>query len=114
MIVDLVCRALNRAIKNRRPNQKLICHSDRSSQYCSHAYHKIIKQHQFTGSISGKCNCFDNAPIESLWGVLKNELVYHQDYRTRFAAINDITCYIALQRRKTRAVLAVKREFKRV
>ena len=102
MIVDLVCRALNRAIKNRRPNQKLICHSDRSSQYCSHAYYKIIKQHQFTGSMSGKCNCFDNASIESFWCILKNELVYHQDYKTRFVAISDIIGYIELYYNQTR------------
>ena len=65
MTADLVCCALSMAIKNKRPSQRLIVHSDRSSQYCSHAYHKIIKQHQFIGSISIKGNCFENAPIES-------------------------------------------------
>ncbi|WP_313597646.1 IS3 family transposase [Psychrobacter sanguinis] len=102
MTADLVCRALNMAIKNKRPNKGLIVHSDRGSQYCSHAYHKIIKQHQFTGSMSAKGNCFDNAPIESFWGTLKNELVYHQDYKTRFAAINDIIRYIELYYNQTR------------
>ncbi|SJM72623.1 Integrase core domain protein [Psychrobacter piechaudii] len=102
MTADLVCKALNMAIKNKRPSQGLIVHSDRGSQYCSHAYHKIIKQHQFTGSMSGKGNCFDNAPIESFWGILKNELVYHQDYKTRFTAINDIIGYIELYYNQTR------------
>ena len=102
MTSDLVCHALKMAIKNKRPSKGLIVHSDRGSQYCSHAYHKIIKQHQFKGSMSGKGNCFDNAPIESFWGVLKNELVYHQDYKTRFAAINDIIGYIELYYNQTR------------
>ncbi|MGP5415342.1 IS3 family transposase [Psychrobacter faecalis] len=102
MTADLVCKALNMAIKNKRPNKGLIVHSDRGSQYCSHAYHKTIKQHQFTGSMSAKGNCFDNAPIESFWGTLKNELVYHQDYKTRFAAINDIIRYIELYYNQTR------------
>ncbi|MDH4903656.1 IS3 family transposase [Psychrobacter pocilloporae] len=102
MTADLVCRALNMAIKNKRPTQGLIVHSDRGSQYCSHAYHKIIEQHKFTGSMSGKGNCYDNAPIESFWGVLKNELVYHQDYKTRFAAISDIIGYIELYYNQTR------------
>ena len=102
MTADLVCRALNMAIRNKRPNKGLIVHSDRGSQYCSHAYHKIVKQHQFTGSMSAKGNCFDNAPIESFWGTLKNELVYHQDYKTRFAAINDIIRYIELYYSQTR------------
>ena len=43
MPADLVCRALNMAIKNKGPSQGLIVHSDRGSQYCSHAYHKITK-----------------------------------------------------------------------
>ncbi|WP_413520386.1 IS3 family transposase [Psychrobacter glacincola] len=102
MTADLVCKALNMAIKNKRPNKGLIVHSDRGSQYCSHAYHKIIKQHQFIGSMSGKGNCFDNAPIESFWGILKNELVYHKDYKTRFAAITDIIRYIELYYNQTR------------
>ena len=102
MTADLVCRALNMAIKNKRPSKELIVHSDRGSQYCSHAYHKIIKQHQFTGSMSAKGNCFDNAPIESFWGTLKNELVYHEDYKTRFTAISDIIGYIELYYNQTR------------
>ncbi|MBE0442261.1 IS3 family transposase [Psychrobacter celer] len=102
MTADLVCRALNMAIRNKRPNKGLIVHSDRGSQYCSHAYHKTIKQHQFTGSMSAKGNCFDNAPIESFWGILKNELVYHKDYKTRFAAITDIIRYIELYYNQTR------------
>ena len=102
MTADLVCRALNMAIKNKRPSKGLIVHSDRGSQYCSYAYHKIIKQQQFTGSMSGKGNCYDNAPIESFWGVLKNELIYHQDYKTRFAAISDIIGYIGLYYNQTR------------
>ena len=82
MTADLVCRTLNMAIKNKRPSQGLIVHSDRGSQYYSHAYHKIIKQHQFTGPMSGKGNCFDNALIESFSGeeycsARKNELIYH-------------------------------------
>ena len=61
-----------------------------------------IKRHQFAASMSAKGNCFDNAPIESFWGVLKNKLIYHQDYKTRFAAIIDIIRYIELYYNQTR------------
>ena len=67
-VKDLVCRTLNMVIKNKVPSQGLIVHSDRGSQYCIHTYHKIIKQHHFKGSMSGKGDCFDNAPIESFSG----------------------------------------------
>ncbi len=102
MSADLVCRALNMAIKNKRPNQRLIVHSDRGSQYCSYDYHKIIKKHKFKGSMFRRGNCFDNAPIESFWSILKNKLVYHQDDKMRFEAINDIIKYIKLEYNQTR------------
>ena len=81
MTADLVCSALNMAIKSKRLSQGLTIHSDKGIQYCSHTYHKIIKQRPFTGSKNAKGNCFNNAPIGNLWGVLKSELVYYQDYK---------------------------------
>jgi transposase InsO family protein len=44
--------------------------------------------------MSRKGNCYDNAPMESFWGTLKNELVYHRRYTTREEAIKEITEYI--------------------
>ena len=52
--------------------------------------------------MSGRGNCYDNAPIESFWGILKNELIYHKDYKTRFTAITDIIKYIELYYNQTR------------
>ena len=97
MTADLVCKALNMAIRNKRPNHTLIVHSDRGSQYCSEAYRRIIETHGFKGSMSRRGNCYDNAPIESFWGVLKNELVYHYNYETSQQAISDVVKYIELE-----------------
>ncbi|WP_373869345.1 IS3 family transposase, partial [Acinetobacter ursingii] len=36
------------------------------------------------------------APIESFWGILKNELVHHYNYQTREEAKADIIKYIEL------------------
>ena len=47
-------------------------------------------------SMSRKGNCYDNAPMESFWGTLKQELVHHRRYRTRQEAIRDITEYIEI------------------
>jgi len=41
-------------------------------------------------------NCFDNAPMESFWGILKQELIHHRRYRTRQEAVEDITEYIEI------------------
>ena len=54
MTADLVCEALNNAIKYKRPARGLIVHSDRGSQYCSHQYRQIVQKHGFAGSMSRK------------------------------------------------------------
>jgi transposase InsO family protein len=54
-------------------------------------------------SMSRKGNCYDNAPMESFWGTLKNELVYHQRYKTREQAIREIIeVFYNRQRRQKR------------
>jgi transposase InsO family protein len=45
-------------------------------------------------SMSLKGNCYDNAPMESFWGTLKNELVHHRRYETREQARREIAEYI--------------------
>jgi len=103
---NLVNQSLIRAVAVKRPPQGLIHHSDRGSQYCSHEYRNLMDQFGLKASMSRKGNCFDNAPMESFWGTLKQELVHHHRYRTRQEAIRDITEYIEIfynrQRRQAR------------
>ena len=103
---DLVSRSLFRAVTAKRPPRGLIHHSDRGSQYCSPNYQKLLQQFGMKASMSRKGNCYDNAPMESFWGTLKNELIYHCRYRTREEAIKEITEYIEVfynrQRRQKR------------
>lgn len=94
MTKDLISRSLFRAIKAKRPDTGLIHHSDRGSQYCSYEYRDLLKQFGMKASMSRKGNCYDNAPMESFWGTLKNELVHHGRYMTRQEAIQEITEYI--------------------
>jgi len=103
---NLVSESLFKAVAAKRPAQGLIHHSDRGSQYCSYEYRNILERFGLKASMSRKGNCFDNAPMESFWGTLKQELVHHRRYRTRREAIQDITEYIEIfynrQRRQAR------------
>ena len=67
MTADLVCDALQMALWKRKHPKGVIVHSDRGSQYCSHAYQQLIQQHQLHGSMSAKGNCYDNACAESFF-----------------------------------------------
>jgi putative transposase len=93
---NLVSQSLFRAVGAKRPAKGLLHHSDRGSQYCSHEYRGLLRQFGLEASMSGKGNCFDNAPMESFWGTLKQELVHHRHYRTRPEAIREITEYIEI------------------
>jgi len=93
---NLVSQSLFKAVTTKRPAQGLVHHSDRGSQYCSHEYRNILKRFGLQASMSRKGNCFDNAPMESFWGTLKQELVHHRRYKTRQEAIQDITEYIEI------------------
>ena len=106
MTQDLTLSALSRAISHRMPVCGLIHHSDRGSQYCALDYRKLLDRHGLVASMSRKGNCYDNAPIESFWGSLKNELVHHRHYATRAEAEASIREYIEIfynrQRRHSR------------
>jgi putative transposase len=91
---NLVSQSLLRAVTTRRPEKGLLHHSDRGSQYCSHEYQSQLRQFGLEASMSETGNCFDNAPMESFWGILKQELIHHRHYRSRREAIEDITEYI--------------------
>lgn len=80
---DLAIRALNMAIALRRPPKGCIHHSDRGSQYCSHDYQKLLRQHGFKVSMSGKGNCYDNAAMETFFKTIKAELIWRRSWRTR-------------------------------
>ncbi len=94
MTSDLVCTAFKMAVTQRQPQPGLLHHSDRGSQYAGKPYQKLLKQYQCQISMSRKGNCWDNAPMESFFATLKNELVHHQTYQTREQAKSDIFAYI--------------------
>ena len=96
MSKKLIMDALLMAIWRRRPVLGLIFHSDRGSQYCSHAFQKMLKTHGMVSSMSRKGNCWDNAVAESFFGSLKTERVFFSNYATREEARGDIIDYIEM------------------
>jgi putative transposase len=106
MTQELTGQAVFRAVQQKRPPVGLMHHSDRGSQYCAEDYRKLLDQFGMRVSMSRRGNCYDNAPMESFWGSLKNELVHHCRYATRAEAEASIREYIEIfynrQRRHSR------------
>ena len=96
MTAELVQCALKKALRFRKPLPGCIHHSDRGSQYCAAEYRKDIEKAGMIPSMSRKGNCYDNAPTESFWGHLKQELVHHRHFQTRNQAIAAIREYIEI------------------
>jgi putative transposase len=94
LTVDLAEQALTMALANRTPTAGLLHHSDRGSQYAATRYQRLLDEYSITASMSRKGNCWDNACVESFFGTLKRELVYHRRYATREEATQDIFEYI--------------------
>jgi len=83
MTADIATDALTMAWFRRKPAAGLIHHSDRGSQYASHAFQAKLKEYGMDCSMSRKGNCWDNAPTESWFGSFKNERVYGERFETR-------------------------------
>ena len=92
MTSRLVVDALDMALGRRRPG--LLAHSDRGSQYASELYRDLLARHGITCSMSGVAQCWDNAPVESFFASLKQELVHDEQYATREQARGSIIGYV--------------------
>jgi putative transposase len=110
MTRQLVINALTMAVQRRQPSSGIIFHSDRGSQYASEDFQALLAHYNMRCSMSRKGNCWDNAPVESFFGTLKRELVFHRKYPTRFHARQSIFDYIErfYNRRRLHSTLGYK------
>jgi putative transposase len=82
------------ALDSRMPENPLIHHSDRGAQYTSDDFRSELDKYGIQCSMSGRGNCYDNAAVESFFGLLKRERVNRRRYRTRDDARAEIFDYI--------------------
>jgi transposase InsO family protein len=90
----LVIDALTMAIDQRQPDGVLIHHSDRGAQYTSDDFRAELEKHGIQCSMSARGNCYDNAVVESFFGLLKRERINRTRYLTRDEARADVFDYI--------------------
>jgi len=75
MQTKALLRALDDACRTRRtlPSEPVIFHSDQGSQYNADIFRTELAKRNFQQSMSGRGNCYDNAPMESFWARMKTE-----------------------------------------
>ncbi|EGS29909.1 integrase core domain protein [Peptoniphilus sp. oral taxon 375 str. F0436] len=58
------------------------------------AYQAMLEKHHIFQSMSRKGNCYDNAPMENFFSLLKREIYYGHNYRSREELVQAIEQYI--------------------
>jgi putative transposase len=79
--VELVLKALNMALQQRRP-VGVIHHSDQGSQYTSLAFGQRCENAGVRPSMGSVGDCFDNAMCESFFATLECELLNRRSFKT--------------------------------
>lgn len=80
---ELVTDAIEMAVSRRRPDERLVHHSDRGSQYVSLAFGQRCKEAGIDLSMTQGGSPLDNAVAESFFATLKRELVDRYSWPTR-------------------------------
>jgi transposase InsO family protein len=78
--VRLTLRALDRAVRNRRPRQGLIFHTDRGIEYAAGVFKQRLADLGITQSMNRPGKVTDNAYIESFFHSMKSEAIHGERF----------------------------------
>lgn len=83
--VDFVLETINRLIEEHgiSLDAETLIHSDQGCHYTSISFTQLVKDKKLRQSMSRKANCWDNAPQESFFGHMKDEIDLSQCTRFR-------------------------------
>lgn len=92
---DVILSVLKSAIKKRKPNPGLICHSDKGSQFRSKLYRSFLSSNNIVFSYTSlNHSCDENAAQESFHASLKKEWLYRKDFNTIYDVIRAVFEYV--------------------
>ncbi len=90
----LTKRTLKDAFESRKPDSKLLFHSDNGSNYTSKSFMKFVKELNITQSFSRPHIPYDNSVMESFFKTLKAEELYRTKYRSERDFKESVSKYI--------------------
>ena len=100
--VDFVLETVNQLIEKHGTDlsTETLIHSDQGSHYTSIKFIQLLKDNELRQSMSRRANCWDNAPQESFFGHMKDELDLSEcySYEEILNAVRDWTEYYNTER----------------
>ncbi len=85
-VFEMVCSMLDKALAKLKPHERPLLHSDQGWHYRMPRYQATLKERGMVQSMSSKGCCYDNAAMESFFGVLKTEFFYLK----KFSSIEEL------------------------
>lgn len=79
--VELTLKALNKAIRCRKPPKGILFHSDRGSEYAAHAYRNRLASAGFIQSMNRPRTMTDNAHMESFFHSMKADVIHRLPFQ---------------------------------
>ncbi len=92
--INLVLRTVQEARAKEVVTADLHLHSDQGFQYTSQAYFTLTQKYGIMPSMSRRGNCYDNAPAENFFGILKTECIRRHKPKTLDEARQLIANYV--------------------
>ena len=80
--LSMVTTMLEQAFQKIPDSTGLMLHSDQGWHYQHKQYRRMLEEKGIKQSMSHKGNCYDNAVMENLFGHLKSELLYLQEFES--------------------------------
>ena len=90
----LTLKALRMALQQCPPELALLHHSNQGSRYTAGDYQHVLTDWDIQVGMNGVGSWYDNAPMESLFEILKLEWVYPRTFHSRKEARTEIFYYI--------------------
>ena len=84
------------AVWRRKPQGKVLVHSDQGAQFTSMDWALFLKHHNLEHSMSRRGNCQDNAVAKSFFNLLKRGRIRRRTYKTQADARQDMFDYIEM------------------
>lgn len=90
--VDFVLETINQLVEKHGIdfNAETIVHSDQGCHYTSYSFIQILKDNGLRQSMSRRGNCWDNAPQESFYGHMKDEIGKRLLYCESFKDVKEL------------------------